>query len=174
VTDGPEAFRPQTLDFHVRAGDTASGHGAVREPDDPSREGLQDTIFAGEMPTIDLFYRDYEGGQRTIRRFILSVRAAMSGAVAWSATCQSRDGKRPSPWLGAAIDGGTVRQVAARLVHQCGCHESVPRPAALTRLRGFPLPDYGFHDSSTAGCCDCRSPNRKERHDAQQTDHLPR
>src|SRR4051812_19282062 len=36
----PEEFRPQTLDLYVPAGDTGFWQGAVREPDDPFREGL--------------------------------------------------------------------------------------------------------------------------------------
>jgi hypothetical protein len=64
----PEELRPQTLDLYVPAGDTGFWQGAVREPDDPFREGLQDASLTGEMLTIDLLYGDHEGGQRTISR----------------------------------------------------------------------------------------------------------
>jgi hypothetical protein len=68
----PEEFRPQTLDLYVPAGDTGFWQGAVREPDDPFRDGLHDAFLAGEMLTVDLLYGDHEGGQRTISRFILT------------------------------------------------------------------------------------------------------
>jgi hypothetical protein len=68
----PEEFRPQTLDLYVPAGDTGFWQGAVREPDDPFREGLYEASLAGEMLTVDLLYGDHEGGQRTISRFILT------------------------------------------------------------------------------------------------------
>ena len=68
----PEEFRSQTLDLYVPAGDTGFWQGAVREPDDPFREGLHEAFVAGEMLTVDLLYGDHEGGQRTISRFILT------------------------------------------------------------------------------------------------------
>jgi hypothetical protein len=66
----PGEFRPQSRDLYVPAGDTGFWQGAVREPDDPFRDGLGDAFLAGEMVTIDLLYGDHEGGQRTISRFI--------------------------------------------------------------------------------------------------------
>src|SRR4030081_2340516 len=68
----PEEFRPQTLDLYIPAGDTGFWQGAVREPDDPFREGLQEASLTGEMLTVDLLYGDHEGGQLTISRFILT------------------------------------------------------------------------------------------------------
>ena len=54
------------------AGDTGFWQGAIREPDDPFREGLRDAFLAGEMLTVDLLYGDHEGGQLTVSRFILT------------------------------------------------------------------------------------------------------
>jgi hypothetical protein len=68
----PEEFRAQTLDLYVPTGDTGFWQGAVREPDDPFREGLDEASVAGEMLTVDLLYGDHEGGQRIISRFILT------------------------------------------------------------------------------------------------------
>lgn len=68
----PEEFRPQTRDLYVPAGDGGFWQGAVREPDDPFREGLLEASLTGEMLTVDLLYGDHEGGQRTISRFILT------------------------------------------------------------------------------------------------------
>ena len=67
----PEEFRRQQLDLYVAAGDTGFWQGAVRGPDDPFHEGLDEAFAAGETLTVDLMYGDHEGGQRTISRFIL-------------------------------------------------------------------------------------------------------
>jgi hypothetical protein len=68
----PGEFRPQTRDLYVPAGDTGFWQGAVREPDDPFRDGLREAFLAGAILTVDLLYGDHEGGQRTISRFILT------------------------------------------------------------------------------------------------------
>ncbi len=68
----PDEHRPQTRDLYVPAGDTGFWQGAIREPDDPFREGLQDAFLAGGLLTVDLLYGDHEGGQLTISRFILT------------------------------------------------------------------------------------------------------
>ena len=68
----PEEFRPQTRDLYVPAGDGGFWQGAVRDPDDPFREGLLEASLTGETLTVDLLYGDHEGGQRTISRFILT------------------------------------------------------------------------------------------------------
>jgi hypothetical protein len=67
----PETFRPQILDLYVPAGDSGYWQGAIRERDDPFREGLDDALARGGIITADLLYGDHEGGQRTISRFIL-------------------------------------------------------------------------------------------------------
>ena len=68
----PEEFRPQTRDLYVPAGDTGFWQGAIREPEDPFREGLHEAFLAGQMLVVDLLYGDHEGGQPTISRFILT------------------------------------------------------------------------------------------------------
>jgi hypothetical protein len=68
----PAEHRPQTRDLYVSAGDTGFWQGAIREPDDPFREGLREGFLAGGMLTVDLLYGDHEGGQLTISRFILT------------------------------------------------------------------------------------------------------
>jgi hypothetical protein len=68
----PAEHREQTRDLYVPAGDTGFWQGAIREPDDPFREGLREAFLAGELMTVDLLYGDHEGGQLTISRFILS------------------------------------------------------------------------------------------------------
>ena len=68
----PAAFREQTRDLYVPAGDTGFWQGAVRDPGDPFRDGLAEAVGAGEALGLDLLYGDHEGGQRTISRFILA------------------------------------------------------------------------------------------------------
>ncbi|MGA9876036.1 MAG: hypothetical protein WBQ21_09520 [Solirubrobacteraceae bacterium] len=68
----PEEHRAQTRDLYVPAGDTGFWQGAIRDPEDPFREGLHEAFDAGGLLTVDLLYGDHEGGQLTISRFILS------------------------------------------------------------------------------------------------------
>ena len=68
----PAEHRPQTRDLYVPAGDTGFWQGAIREHDDPFREGLRETFLAGDVLTVDLLYGDHEGGQLTISRFVLT------------------------------------------------------------------------------------------------------
>jgi hypothetical protein len=68
----PAEHRQQTRDLYVPAGDTGFWQGAIREPDDPFREGLREAFLAGSVLTVDLLYGDHEGGQLTISRFILT------------------------------------------------------------------------------------------------------
>jgi hypothetical protein len=68
----PDEHRPQTRDLYVPAGDVGFWQGAIREPDDPFREGLPKAFLSGDVLTVDLLYGDHEGGQLTISRFILT------------------------------------------------------------------------------------------------------
>lgn len=67
----PDAHRPQTRDLYVPAGDTGFWQGAVREPDDPFRDGLAAALDERGLVVVDLLYGDHEGGQMTISRFLL-------------------------------------------------------------------------------------------------------
>jgi hypothetical protein len=68
----PADHRRQSRDLYVPAGDTGYWQGAIREPDDPFRAGLDEAFAAGRLLTIDLLYGDHEGGQQTISRFVLT------------------------------------------------------------------------------------------------------
>ena len=65
----PEQFRRQGLDLYVPAGGTGYWEGAVRDADDPQREGLLRALKDREPIRMDLLYGDQMGGQRTISRF---------------------------------------------------------------------------------------------------------
>ena len=67
----PAEHRPQTRDLYVPAGDTGFWQGAIREPDDPFREGLGG-VPRGRGADGRSALRDHEGGQLTISRFILT------------------------------------------------------------------------------------------------------
>jgi hypothetical protein len=67
-----DEHRPQLRDLYVPAGDTGFWQGAIRDPEDPFREDLDEAYEAGKVLTVDLVYGDHEGGQLTITRFILS------------------------------------------------------------------------------------------------------
>jgi len=67
-----DEHRPQLRDLYVPAGDTGYWQGAIRDPEDPFRQDLDEAYDAGEVLAVDLVYGDHEGGQLTITRFILS------------------------------------------------------------------------------------------------------
>jgi hypothetical protein len=65
---GPEEFRPQTRALWVPPGDVAFWQGALREPTEEIFEPMRNAIQSGAV-SVDLLYRDHEGGQRTISHF---------------------------------------------------------------------------------------------------------
>jgi hypothetical protein len=68
----PAEHRRQARDLYVPAGDAGFWQGAIREPEDPFRDGLKEAFLAGGLLTVDLLYGDHEGGQLTISRFIMT------------------------------------------------------------------------------------------------------
>jgi hypothetical protein len=67
----PSEFRRLTIDLYIPAGGAGYWEGAVRDLEDPDRDGLLDAIKAPRAFTIDVLYGDSEGRQRTISRFTL-------------------------------------------------------------------------------------------------------
>lgn len=65
-------FRSQQIDLYIPAGDTGYWLGALRDRSDPKFDEVRSTLGEHEPLQIDLLYGDYEGGQRTIARFILA------------------------------------------------------------------------------------------------------
>jgi hypothetical protein len=76
-----ESFRRLSRDLYIPAGGTGFWQGAIREPDDQMRAGIDEAITDGAPLLVDLLYGDYEGGQRTISRFSL----ALTDAEGWLA-----------------------------------------------------------------------------------------
>jgi hypothetical protein len=66
-----EEFRPHTRDLYVPAGDIGMWQGALRDPDDPVRAATVAAIDARQPITVELFYSDQIGRQRTIVRLNL-------------------------------------------------------------------------------------------------------
>jgi hypothetical protein len=69
----PDDFRRLQRDLYVPTGDSSFWQGAIRDTDDPFRQGLAEAIAAGGPIALQLLYGDHEGGQRTISRFALTL-----------------------------------------------------------------------------------------------------
>ncbi|MEO6856993.1 MAG: hypothetical protein ABI323_00160 [Solirubrobacteraceae bacterium] len=68
-----ESFRRQQIDIYIPAGDSGYWLGALRDPSEAAYEPVRQAAQDGQALTVDLLYGDYEGGQRTIVRFVLAV-----------------------------------------------------------------------------------------------------
>jgi hypothetical protein len=66
----PEDFRPQIRDIYIASGDVGMWQGALREPDEDARAGVEAARSERRPFSIDLLYSDQVGGQRTISRFV--------------------------------------------------------------------------------------------------------
>jgi hypothetical protein len=67
-----EEFRLQSRDLYVPAGDIGMWQGALRNPDDPVRAEVVESIGTGQPITVELLYSDQVGRQRTISRLTLT------------------------------------------------------------------------------------------------------
>ena len=67
-----EQFHLQSRDLYVPAGDIGMWQGALRNPEDPVRAQVVDSVNNGEPVTVELLYSDQIGRQRTISRFGLT------------------------------------------------------------------------------------------------------
>jgi len=80
-----EEFRPQTRDLWVPPSDVAFWQGALRDETEREYEQVREGVRNGEL-TIDLLYRDHEGGQRTMSRFSLVRRDGEDQEGGWWAS----------------------------------------------------------------------------------------
>jgi hypothetical protein len=90
-----EAFRRQTRDLHIPAGDVGFWHAAIRNEDDPAFAALCEVVKNRPSFGVDLLYTDLEGGQRTISRFAIRPRGDGKGWIASTSRHWSLD--RPDP-----------------------------------------------------------------------------
>jgi hypothetical protein len=70
----PDAFRPQTRDLYVPAGDVGFWQAAIRDRNDPEYAALVEAVMARRVFGVELLYTDHEGTQRTITYFVLAPR----------------------------------------------------------------------------------------------------
>jgi hypothetical protein len=64
-------FRRLTIDLYVPPSGTGYWEGAIRESDDPARDGIRKCLDERSPFTIEVLYGDEEGGQRRISRFMV-------------------------------------------------------------------------------------------------------
>ncbi len=64
-----DEFRMQTRDLYIPGNDVGMWQGALRNPDDPLRAALAESIDNGAPITVELLYSDLTGRQRAITRF---------------------------------------------------------------------------------------------------------
>ncbi|MGO9961272.1 MAG: hypothetical protein ACLP50_35740 [Solirubrobacteraceae bacterium] len=76
-------FRRQNLDLYIPAGDTGYWQGALRDPDEPGYVEVLAAVRAQTPVMVDLLYSDYEGGQRTITRFVIAPWPEVDGERAY-------------------------------------------------------------------------------------------
>lgn len=65
----PEEFRRQVRDIYIAPGDVGMWQGALRDANDEMRDQIAAARAERRPFSIDLFYSDQVGGQRTISRF---------------------------------------------------------------------------------------------------------
>lgn len=68
VEIGGDGFRPQSRSLWVPPGDVAFWQGAMRDPSERLHSEIVAAVGRGEL-SVELRYRDHEGGQRTVSRF---------------------------------------------------------------------------------------------------------
>jgi hypothetical protein len=70
--DDPEHLRRLTRDLYVPPSDRGFWQGALRDRSDPDFASARDAIEKRRRFSVDLLYRDYQGGQRIISRFVFN------------------------------------------------------------------------------------------------------
>jgi len=65
-------FREQQRDLYIAPSDTGFWQAALRDPADPLRESVLESLSGEPEPlSVDLFYGDHEGTQHAVSRFLL-------------------------------------------------------------------------------------------------------
>ncbi len=67
----PSAFFEQQRDLYVASADAGFWQAALRDPGTELYEAMVEAIDTDGRITVDLLYRDHDGGQPTITRFVL-------------------------------------------------------------------------------------------------------
>lgn len=132
-----EAFRTQTRDLYIPAGDIGMWQGALRDHSDPAYTQVVEAIEAGEPITIELLYSDQVGDQRTISRFGLVPMTTSEEEDTWLASGSrhwflDRDGPRSEAEVQAAAEA-ILRTQAAREAESNGAANGAVSPRDRTR-----------------------------------------
>jgi len=123
-----DAFRTQTRDLFIAAGDFGMWQGALRSPEDPDFAPLVEAIKNRQPISIEILYSDQVGGQRTISRF---------GLTPWPDDTWFAQGTRH--WF---LEGPAPRDEAASLaraeqiIREAGSLEELTRPADYSSSPG--------------------------------------
>ncbi|HEX3804285.1 MAG TPA: hypothetical protein VHV75_15725 [Solirubrobacteraceae bacterium] len=115
-----DEFRMQTRDLYIPGNDIGMWQGALRNPDDPLRAALAESIDKGEPITVELLYSDLTGRQRAITRFGLLVREDKRLTAMSRAWFLDVEGPRP--------DTDELEQAISRIRDETG----TPQPPAQT------------------------------------------
>lgn len=99
-----EDFRAHTRDLYIPAGDIGIWQGALRNPDDPVRAAVVESIERREPISVELLYTDQAGLQRTITRFALVPAGDSRLASVNRHWYLDRDGPRPERDVIAATE----------------------------------------------------------------------
>jgi hypothetical protein len=67
-----DEFRQQQLDLYIPPGESGFWQGALRDPAAEGFDEVRKSLRDGGALQVDLLYGDYEGGQRTIARFVVA------------------------------------------------------------------------------------------------------
>jgi hypothetical protein len=78
----PEDFTRLMRDLYVPVRDLGFWQGTFRDPSSPEFADAKRAVEAREQVTVDVLYGDFEGGQRTISRFVLMPRESDDGWLA--------------------------------------------------------------------------------------------
>jgi hypothetical protein len=93
-----QLFRTHVRDMYIPSGDIGFWQGALRDADDPWREGAVKAIDAGDPLTVDVLYGDHEGGQRMVSRFLVTPFEGPDGEQRWLASASRHwNIDRPDP-----------------------------------------------------------------------------
>jgi hypothetical protein len=143
-----DAFRLQTRDLYIPAGDIGMWQGALRHPDDPVRAALAEAIDAHQPLTVELLYTDQIGRQRTISRFGL-----IPATDTWLTSLNRHwyldwDGPRPDSLSMAAAEVIRHDQEAAEERRAARYREAHPEELMLTEeeLQADPGPQLPATD----------------------------
>jgi hypothetical protein len=78
----PEDFTRQLRDLYIPDGELGFWQGAIRDRSHPQFDAIVAALDSGDRVMVDLLYSDYEGGQRTVARFGVTVNEEGSGRSA--------------------------------------------------------------------------------------------